>query len=88
MRIPSSREVNIEDQWIRKVLSEFTFVVPPKNGFLIHCNQLNNLLQLQVDIFCLDICDAIERWINDVSSNLEIQNRSEKLMSIQEIIDF
>jgi hypothetical protein len=76
-------EVNIEEQWIRKVLSEFKFVVPPKNN-IIHRNQIDNLLQLQVDIFCMDICSAIEKWVDDVSSNQEIQNRAEKLMIIQE----
>jgi hypothetical protein len=79
-------EVNIEDQRVRKVLSEFTFVIPPENG-VIHRNQINNLLQLQVDIFCLDICNAIEKWVNNVSSEPEIQKRAEKLMIIQQLAD-
>jgi hypothetical protein len=79
---PHQGEVNIEEQWIRKVISEFSFVAPPENS-IVHCNQHNNLLQLQVDIFCLDVCNAIEKWVDDVSNDQEIQKRAEKLMTIQ-----
>ena len=74
-------EVNIEGQRIRKVLSEFSFYAPPKYSY-IHCNKMNNSLQLQVDIFCMEVCNAVELWVKDVSSDHLIQGRAKKLMTI------
>jgi hypothetical protein len=77
-------EVNIEDQWVQKALTEFLFIEPPENGSM-HCNQSNDLLQLQVDAFCRDICEGIEKWVEDVSSDQEIQKRAKKLLTIQQL---
>lgn len=79
-------EVNIEDQQVQKVLTEFLFVEPPKNGS-IHCNQNKSSLQLQVDVFCIDICDGVEKWVKDVNDNDDIQQRAEKLMTIYPLGD-
>jgi len=77
-------EINIEDQRVRKALTEFLFVEPPERGSS-HCFQNNNKLLLQVDVFCLDVCEAIERWIENVSDDEKIQNRAKKLMTIHPI---
>ena len=77
-------EANIENQWIRKALSEFLFVEPLESGS-IHCNQVDNILQLQVDIFCEEICIAVEKWIETVSSDQEIQERAKKLLTIHKV---
>jgi hypothetical protein len=40
----------------------------------------NFVLQMQIDIFCDQICRAIEKWESDVSSDPDIVNRIESLM--------
>jgi hypothetical protein len=53
---------DIEEQRARKALSNFRFVAAPA-GTIIHCNLSNDVLQLQVDIFCEDICRAASEWV-------------------------
>jgi hypothetical protein len=68
---------DISFQRSRDVLDDFQFVVPPE-GWMIHCNKSNNKLQLQVDIFCTEIIDSIEIWLNDIEDDkvkmVEINN--------------
>jgi hypothetical protein len=79
-------EVNIESQWIRKVLKDYKFVAPDKkhNNF-IHRNQINDTLQLQVDQFCLDVCKAIESWVEDFKNDVNIQHKAEMMIDIVDI---
>lgn len=52
---------DIDEQRSQKVLSSFRFVAPsPKTS--VHCNHVNDVLQLQVDTFCEDVCQAAEVW--------------------------
>ena len=48
----------IIDQNTRRTLEYFQFSAPPESGS-IHCNQSNNTLQLQIDIFCSDIIEGV-----------------------------
>lgn len=65
---------DISEQRAQKVLENFSFVVPPK-GWQVHMNQMNTSLQLQVDIFCRDICESVHKWIADNSfSNGELDS--------------
>ncbi|WP_252088718.1 hypothetical protein [Pseudomonas sp. MWU13-3659] len=73
---------DITQQRARKALDDFHFIVPPVNGNSIHCNKINNTLQLQVDLFCLDIADAVDRWAVSVKDNQEIQNRMRSLLTV------
>jgi hypothetical protein len=81
-----SGEVGIEQQWVKKVLSKFIFIAP-KNGSVIHGNQFNDVLQLQVDIFCKDICDAVELWVQDFKNDEKIQLKAETIIDIHTISD-
>jgi hypothetical protein len=75
---------DITDQQAREVLEQFQFVAP-KKGVVIHCNQFDNRLQLQVDVFCKDICSEVERWGNDVKSEPATQERLKSLLTIDSI---
>lgn len=67
---------NIENQKARQALSDFLFIGPPESGGLIHLNQFNKALQLQVDIFCLDMANSVEEWAKiEVQNNEEYQNK-------------
>lgn len=71
----------ITEQRAREALDRFHFIEPPKSG-MVHCNQSDNVLQLQVDIFCQDIINALRAWINDTKSNTDIQQRLSGVLKV------
>ncbi|WP_080374731.1 hypothetical protein [Pseudomonas syringae] len=73
---------DISAQRARKALDSFHFISPPTNGFIIHCNEMHGVLQLQVDIFCRQVADAVDRWATSVGSDEVIQERMKSLLTI------
>jgi len=76
---------SIIEQQARKALDSFHFITPPLNGIMVHKNylNLNNVLQLQVDIFCREICTAFEKWMDSVVyGNTELEGRLKNLLEI------
>jgi hypothetical protein len=59
-------DVDIMGQRARSVLERFHFVVTLP-GVTIHRNQLFTTLQLQVDLFCEEICAGVESWLLEMS---------------------
>lgn len=43
------------------------FIVPPPRESRIHRNMLNDVLQMQIDIFCIDIADAVDSWYESIA---------------------
>lgn len=80
-------ETNIEKQRARKVLTNFVFI-PPLNGNFIHCNKSNSTLQLQKDIFCLDIISGVKQWLKDNKESEDINQRANNIMTISKEIRF
>ncbi|PTR16110.1 hypothetical protein C8R31_102124 [Nitrosospira sp. Nsp2] len=74
-------EFGIDDQRARQALERFHFDIP-RQGSFIHMNHVNNVLQLQVDRFCLDVTEAVEQWLIIVAGDKDIQARLAKLASI------
>ena len=72
---------DITAQKAQDVLTRFHFVFP-RQGLIIHCNQSNDALQLQVDIFCKDACEGVSAWLKDVNEVEEIQSRLENILKI------
>ena len=73
---------DITQQRARKALDDFHFIFPPGNGNSIHRNKINNTLQLQVDEFCIEIADAVDKWADSVSTDQAIQGRMSSLLKI------
>jgi hypothetical protein len=57
---------DITEQRAQEAIESFNFVVPPQ-GWTVHMNQSGNALQLQVDVFCKDICASVEEWLAENS---------------------
>ncbi len=76
-------EDDIGDQRAKKALDNFYFITPPANG-TVHKNQSNTTLQLQVDIFCRDIIEAVDAWNTSVEFNKEIQDKMASLLIIHD----
>jgi hypothetical protein len=72
---------DISEQRARDMLNRFHFI-EPKKGSLIHCNQVGDALQLQVDIFCQDIIDGAQNWIADSQRNDDINHRMNNILRI------
>lgn len=60
----------------------FIFVAPRIQGDVLTSSRLNGILYLQIDVFCEDICIAVERWCEDVKTHAEIQQRISELINI------
>jgi len=71
----------ISEQRVKEVLDNFKFVAPPLGG-MIHRNQVNSTLQLQIDIFCNDILQAVKQWLEDIKDDLEKQKKLNNLMKV------
>jgi len=72
---------DISEQKAQCVLTRFHFVFPPERGML-HCNRSGDVLQLQVDIFCRDICNGVKTWLSEVIKNKDIKNRIDNVLKI------
>jgi hypothetical protein len=59
-------EIDITDQRARDVLDRFVFVVTPPKVSMHYSTTLrgeHRTLLLQVDLFCEDICKAVDAWL-------------------------
>ena len=75
-------EFDISEQAVRKALESFVFlVVPPPSR--VHMNRTNTRLQLQVDLFCEEICRAAEKWLDSVAADQGIKARIARLPRIE-----
>lgn len=73
----------IGGQRIQKALDGFRFVTV-RDG-MVHCNQSGRTLQLQVDIFCEDVCQAVDDWLAATVDDEAIQRGLARLMAIENI---
>lgn len=74
---------NISRQHAKKALSAFRLVAP-RHGWNVHMNQANDTLQLQVDIFCRDICAGVDEWSKSVlSGSADVQARTRELLTVE-----
>lgn len=73
---------DISKQRAREAVDKFLFIVAP-SGLTIHCNMINNRLQLQVDIFCADIKDGVVNWLSDIAGDSDKVAETAKLLKIQ-----
>lgn len=73
----------IAHQRAKVALDRFHFITPPPGG-MIHMNKSNTVLQLQVDIFCLDVAAAVEAWMESIGSDQEVGQRLSLLMKIHD----
>jgi len=56
-------DFDITGQRARKILARFDFVVPSKGGRHRNHNETSQRLELQVNMFCEDVCIAVENWL-------------------------
>jgi len=53
--------------------SRIIFVEPGNSGMVLHNNIMNDALNIDVRIFCEDICEAAGRWWNSASTHPRVQ---------------
>jgi len=75
---------DISRQRAQEAISRFHFAFPNPNRRIVrHRNQLDDVLQLQVDLFCEDICLGAEQWEQEkLLKETEIMNRANKMLVI------
>ena len=59
------------------------FTIPDPTGRMnFHKNSLYGVLQLSIDVFCADVCNAVTEWSKEVHADTDIQQRIEELIKI------
>ncbi len=71
----------ITEQRAREALDRFHFIEPPPSG-QIHCNQINNVLQLQVDIFCNDVLSGLREWFQKIQNAPDVGKRIAGILKV------
>lgn len=51
----------------------------------MHCNRVEDRLQLQVDLFCEDMCIATETWLQRAEGDRIRRRRLDKHMRIERV---
>lgn len=66
----------------KKTIDSFQFVTPPPIGSRIHMNYIFGKLQLQIDIFSLDIANSVDDWSDLIKEDQDIQERIKNLLAV------
>ncbi|ANB49230.1 hypothetical protein CHR37_04625 [Bacillus velezensis] len=74
-------EVEISKQRIKNVLDGYIFL-KPNNIIYAHMNKVNDTLQLQIDVFCKHIIQAVNEWLISYKNIKEIEERAELMIDI------
>lgn len=74
---------DITTQRAREILEKFEFIQPVTNNNFFHCNQNNNILQLQVDQFGKDVMIAVCSWLEDIKNDHAKQTKINNLLKIK-----
>lgn len=65
-------------------LDGFKVITPPKNGS-VHLNRFGNTTQIQIDLFCREICERVSVWLKAKETNAEVQESLRNLPRIVSI---
>lgn len=82
-----SGESDISENKQRKLVDEFKFRAPKiskgkRTGS--HLIKIDKYLILRVDLFCLEICEAVGKWIEHNKDDIKIQNKVAKIIEIDD----
>ncbi|MFS4688986.1 hypothetical protein ACL655_26290, partial [Klebsiella quasipneumoniae subsp. similipneumoniae] len=73
---------DISSQRARKILDNFSFVMPGERRNSKHCIQIHGTLMLQVDIFGGDMLTALRQWMEDIKGDLDKEAKVNELLTI------
>lgn len=60
--------------------SRILFLEPGSSGMILHNNVLNDALNINVRIFCEDICSAVETWLQTIQHSSEFEANMPKFV--------
>jgi len=68
---------------------QVVFITPPLGGHVFHSNFMESpdgsfVLQLQIDVFCEQVCSAVARWKQDIAGDPTVQVRIAELLEFQD----
>lgn len=70
---------DISEQRVKQVLRRFSF-----STLSSHCNQINDVLCLNVTKFCEDVIGGMEQWMKDIVDDDDAMTRLQNLIIIHE----
>src|ERR1039457_6611511 len=79
---------HVSEQKAQKVLTNFMFT-GPRGNMIVHTHLYIGgpkvALQLQVDLFCNDICKGVYKWIEDTKDDVDVKERLKGLLTIKDV---
>ena len=72
---------DISEKKKKETLEKFKFLIPPR-GIVIHNYFKDGTLQLQVELFCRDILEGVEKWEEHIKDKEQIQEKMKDLLMI------
>lgn len=57
----------------RSTYTRILFIEPGISDIVLHNNVMNDALNIDIRIFCTDICDSAEQWLADVEATPDYQ---------------
>ena len=71
------------DSHAKLVYDRIHFITPPPRGNIVHRNKFNNVLQMQIDIFCDDMATAVDAWYENIAKkDIAMTSRVTSLIKI------
>lgn len=72
------------NQRAKDAITRFKFVQPVGGATgVYHCNAKADVLILQVNVFCKDVCDGVRNWLHDHANDAAVAERQDALLTIQ-----
>jgi hypothetical protein len=61
----------------------------PRGNMIVHTHLYIGgpkvALQLQVDLFCNDICKGVDKWIEDTKDDVDVKESLKSLLTIKDV---
>lgn len=70
-------EADVTSQRVKSLVNSFHFTT--STG---HCNRVDNLLQVDVSIFCNDICDGVLQWYAGFKDRTDFKEKIDSLIVV------
>ena len=67
-------------------LRKFKITPPTPHASKVHMNVIEDVLQLDLVLFCRDIVEGVRKWLTDMQGNPEVSERIAAMITVDDLI--